>query len=144
MAAYPAAQRATPARPTLGDWGRFAAWAAAGAALALGSISWLGPGPIFGLAALVALIVLAATGRLRHPAFGLLAGCGAVALVIAWLNRKGPGTVYWHTATASGGDTYPDPRPWLVAGVALVAAGSLGFLLARGAHNHPPKAERQQ
>ena len=144
MATYPAAQRATPARPTLGDWGRFAAWAAAGAALALGSMSWLGPGPILVPAAVVGIVLLAARHRLHRPAYGLLSGAGLVSLYVAYVQRKGPGTVFWHTATASGGDTYLDPRPWLVAGVVLVAAGSLGFLLARGARNHPPKAERQQ
>ncbi len=97
---------------------------------------------MFGLAAVVALIVLAAARRLHRPAFGLLGGAGVVALVIAWLNRKGPGTVYWHTATASGADQYPDPRPWLVAGVVLVGAGLLGFVLARGARDQSPKVER--
>ena len=143
MATHPGTHRAAAARTTAGDWWRFVTWAAAGVIVALGSVSWLGPGPIFGLAALVALIVLAATRRLHRPAYGLLGGAGIVALVIAWLNRQGPGTVYWHTATASGADQYPDPRPWLVAGVLLVAAGLLGFFLAPGTYERSPEVERR-
>jgi hypothetical protein len=36
--------------------------------------------------------------------------------------------VYWHTATASGSEQYLDPRPWLAAGILLVAAGIAAFV----------------
>jgi hypothetical protein len=53
---------------------------------------------------------------------------GLLSLYVAFVQRKGPGTVYWHTATASGSDQYLDPRPWLVAGLLLVAMGIFAFL----------------
>jgi hypothetical protein len=46
---------------------------------------------------------------------------GAALLFVAYLQRRGPGTVCWHTATASGCDDYMNPWPWLIAGAALVA-----------------------
>jgi hypothetical protein len=41
-------------------------------------------------------------------------------LYVAYVQRRGPGTVCWHTATASGCDQYLNPWPWLVAGAAFV------------------------
>ena len=103
----------------------FLAWAAVGVGVALG-VSALG---IFAvpLALLVAILLI-----VRHhadcSAFGILVGMGLLSLYVAYVQRKGPGTVYWHTATASGADQYLDPRPWLVAGLLLVAAGIFAFL----------------
>ena len=121
MTAYaPASPRTSPSQF---PW--FLAWAVVGVGAALG-ISALG---VFAvpLALLVAilLIVLRHAGR---SAFGLLVGMGLLALFVAYVQRKGPGTVYWHTATASGADQYLDPRPWLVAGLLLVAVGILAFV----------------
>ena len=119
-----ASARASPRRPRSQlPW--FLAWAAVGVGVALG-ISALGLLAV-PLALLVAilLIVLRHAGR---SAFGLLVGMGLLALFVAYVQRKGPGTVYWHTATASGADQYLDPRPWLVAGLMLVAVGILAFV----------------
>lgn len=118
---------ASPRRPRSQlPW--FLAWAAVGAGVALG-ISALG---IFAvpLALLVAILLI-----LRHhadrSALGILVGMGLLSLYVAYVQRKGPGTVYWHTATASGADQYLDPRPWLVAGILLVAVGIVAFLWRR-------------
>jgi hypothetical protein len=138
VATQPAVHRVASSHT--GDWGWFTAWAAAGAALALGGISF---GPILVAAAACGIAILAVRNRFQRTAFGLLSGPGIVALVVAWLNRQGPGTVYRHTGTASGADTYPDPRPWLVAGIVLVAVGLIGFVLARGTRNHSPKVEHR-
>jgi hypothetical protein len=51
-----------------------------------------------------------------------------LSLYVAYVQRKGPGTVSWHTATAGGTDTYMDPRPWLVAGLLLIVIGVAAFL----------------
>ena len=104
-----------------GGWGWFFVWALLGSAAAVASISL---GPLLGLPTIVAGVLL---WRLRPDArgatFGLLTGAGALSLYVAWLQRDGPGTTCWHTATASGCDQHLNPLPWLVAGAALVAAG---------------------
>jgi hypothetical protein len=91
-----------------------------GAAAAFGLV-------IFGAPALLAIILavlLPLTRRaLRRSGFGVLTGVGAMSLYVAYVQRRGPGTVCWHTATASGCDQYANPWPWLVAGVALVVLG---------------------
>jgi hypothetical protein len=66
----------------------------------------------------------------RRSAFGLLSGAGALFLYAAWVQRDGPGTTCWRTATASGCDQHLDPLPWLAAGAALVVAGFVAH--ARG------------
>ena len=98
-------------------WLAFLAWMAVGFGIVFGFFLF----SVFVLAAAVLVGVLAALQPgLRRGALGLLAGAGAIFLWVAWVQRRGPGTVYWHTATASGSDQYLDPRPWLAAGVVLV------------------------
>lgn len=108
----------------------FVAWAAIGCGLGLAAVSF---GPLLFIPVLVVAVVLAARQgglhRLTRSSCGVFSGLGVVSLFVAYVQRKGPGTVYWHTATASGSDTYLDPRPWLAAGVALVVAGILAFVL---------------
>jgi hypothetical protein len=101
------------------------AWAAVGVGVALG-ISALG---LFAVPlALLVAILLIVRHHADRSAFGIFVGMGLLALYVAYVQRKGPGTVYWHTATASGADQYLDPRPWLVAGILLVAVGVAAFL----------------
>ena len=96
----------------------FWAWAAVGAVGALGMVS-LGPlalGP-----ALIATGALSASQTARRFMFGLLAGAGLVSLFIAYVQRAGPGTTCWHTASAAGCDQHLNPVPWLLIGLVLVA-----------------------
>jgi hypothetical protein len=96
--------------------------ALAGSALALGFVSfalWVFLIPI-GLS-LVSVVIAARAAH--NSAFGLLSGAGISLLVVAYIQRDGPGTTCWHTATASGCDQHLDPRPWLIAGVLFLAAG---------------------
>lgn len=103
----------------------FLAWAAVGVGVALG-VSALG---LFAMPlALLVAILLIVRHHADRSAFGIPVGMGLLSLYVAYVQRKGPGTVYWHTATASGSDQYLDPRPWLVAGMLLVAVGILAFL----------------
>ncbi len=112
-------------RPQL-PW--FFAWVAVGVGLALG-ISALG---IFAVPlALLVTILLIVRHHADRSALGVPVGVGLLALYVAYVQRKGPGTVYWHTATASGAEQYLDPRPWLVAGLLLVAVGFVAFLWAQ-------------
>ena len=98
----------------------FLAWVGVGIGFALG-VSALGFIAVpLALAVTVLLVVFRHADR---SALGILVGIGLLSLYVAYVQRKGPGTVYWHTSTASGADQYLDPRPWLFAGVLLVVVG---------------------
>ncbi len=100
-------------------WGGFSLWVLVGAAVGLAALSF----PALGLLILVLVSVFAAAKPgLGRSALGALAGAGAVCVYVAYVQRRGPGTVCWHTATASGCDQYLNPWPWLVVGLALVLA----------------------
>ena len=103
----------------------FLTWVGVGVGFALG-VSALGL--IAVPLALVVTVLLVVFGHADRSALGILVGMGLLSLYVAYVQRKGPGTVSWHTTTASGADQYLDPRPWLVAGIALVAAGVAAFL----------------
>src|SRR5438876_11011749 len=104
----------------LGFW----LWALVGVGLGFATSFVLG---IFTVPAsvLVALILLTRP-RLRTSAFGTFVGFGAVFLLIAYLQRRGPGVTCWHSANASGCDEWLDPRPYLLIGLASIATGLLG------------------
>jgi hypothetical protein len=108
--------------------GWFWAWAIIGCGAVLATISL---GPLF-LAPIVLLgAAMASSARIRRSSFGLLTGAGGLFLVVAWIQRRGPGTVCWHTSRAAGCDSYLDPRPWLAVGILLVLAGIVGHALRR-------------
>jgi hypothetical protein len=109
-------------------WVSFTAWTALGCLAALGSLSVQ-----VLIAPLAAVIVLALIARhsVSRAAFGLFTGMGALCLLVAYLNRRGPGLVTWHSATSAGADEYLDPRPWLAAGLAFAAIGLAAFLWRR-------------
>src|SRR5438874_3160062 len=110
----------TSRRALLAGCGWFWAWALLGAAAALGAVSL---GPILAAPLFVIAAPMASRSSIRRSAFGLLSGAGALLLYVAWVQRAGPGTTCWHTATASGCDQHLNPLPWLVAGAVLVVAG---------------------
>lgn len=115
----------------------FAAWTLVGAAGVLGVLAILTIG-IFVLAGTALLAGLLAW-RLRSPQAGpgLLAGAGVLPLVVAYLNRGGPGTVC--TTSAEGGSCIQEmsPWPWAATGLFLIAAGvAIGFVAATG--GRPP------
>ena len=93
-------------------------WAVVGATAALGLIS-LGPLALV-VPAIIAAAAMAPIPSVRRSALGLLAGAGFLPLFVAYVQREGPGTTCWHTATASGCDQHLNPLPWLVVGLALV------------------------
>jgi hypothetical protein len=98
----------------------FWVWALVGFGFAIGLVS-LGPLTL-APAALVALALLMGE-RSRRSVFGLATGAGALALLVAWLQRRGPGTVCWSQGNASGCDSYLNPWPWLAIGLVLVVTG---------------------
>ena len=103
----------------------FLAWVAVGIGFALG-VSVLG---VFAVPlALVATVLLIVFHHADRSALGVLAGVGLLSLYVAYVQRRGPGTVTWHTSTASGSEQYLDPRPWLVVGIVLVLVGVATFV----------------
>ena len=100
--------------------GWFWAWVLVGCAAAFGLL-------VAGMLALapVALVVwlMASRRTIRRSAFGLVTGAGIPLIYVAWVQRAGPGTTCWHTATASGCDQHLNPLPWLVVGIVLIAGG---------------------
>jgi Mn2+/Fe2+ NRAMP family transporter len=112
-------------------WAWFVAWLVVGGALAFSIVDGLAYGLLVLPFAVVAVMVLVARRHFDRSAWGLLCGAGALLLYVAYVQRKGPGTVSWHTATESGSSTYMDPCPWLVAGVLLIVAGVAAFLWRR-------------
>jgi hypothetical protein len=98
----------------------FWAWAGVGA-LAVSSLSLgvLTAPPALLLGALVANL----GDRAQRSAFGLLTGAGLPLLWVAYVQRQGPGTTCWHTASSAGCDQHLNPLPWLIVGVTLVLTG---------------------
>jgi hypothetical protein len=95
-------------------------WALLGCAAALGFVS-LGVLVLAPVAIVGAL--MASRPTIRRSTFGLLSGAGILLLYVAWLQRAGPGTTCWRTATASGCDQHLNPLPWLLVGIALFIGG---------------------
>jgi hypothetical protein len=80
-------------------------------------------GPIALVPAFIAGGVMSRSRTGSRSALGLLVGAGLLALFVAYVQRDGPGTTCWHTASASGCDQHLNPIPWLVAGIVLVIGG---------------------
>jgi hypothetical protein len=126
---------APPRARAAGRWagyGSFVAWTAIGAGVC---VAWLSPLTI-ALAVLVAVVVAAAVlvgrpGGVDAGVTGLLSGPGMVLLVIAFLNRDGPGEVCKTSATGHHCTSAWSPWPWVVVGVLLVVGGVV--LVAAGA-----------
>jgi hypothetical protein len=99
--------------------GWFWTWAIVGLGFGLG-ISTVGTFTV--PLALIAVFFLTRRGPVRG-AFGALTGAGAVFLYIAYVQRQGPGTTCYTTATGGGCDEHLNPLPWLVIGLVLFVAG---------------------
>lgn len=97
----------------------FWAWAAVGAVAMLS----LDLGPLAALPALALGKLVATSGESRRSVAGVLTGAGLPLLWIAYVQRQGPGTTCWRTASAEGCDQHRGPLPWLIVGVIFVLAG---------------------
>jgi hypothetical protein len=107
---------------------RFWVWSAVGA---LASLS-LDLGPLTALPGLLLGALVATMGDKQHrSAFGFLTGAGLPLLWAAYVQRQGPGTTCWHTASSAGCDQHLNPLPWLIVGISLVLTG----LIAQSCHN---------
>jgi len=102
------------------SWLWFVVWLSVGALVAIGLVSL---GPLALLPALLITLAVASSSAARRSAWGLASGIGVVSLLVAYVQREGPGTTCWRTATGGGCAEHLDPRPWLIAGVALLLLG---------------------
>jgi hypothetical protein len=84
-------------------------------------------GPLLLAPVAVVGTMMASRPAARRSAFGLLTGSGALLLYVAWVQRDGPGTTCWQTATASGCDQHLNPLPWLLVGVAMFLGGIVAY-----------------
>jgi hypothetical protein len=116
-------------RPLLDPW--FWVWSLIGAGLAFGMLSFAGL--FVGIGCIVLLVLLARDPRTRPGWLGLLVGAGALCLLIAYINREGPGTSC-HTFD-NGSECavgLPDPRKWLAAGLVLIGSGLVAHSIRNG------------
>jgi hypothetical protein len=117
----------------LGECGWFWVWAVVGACTA---VSFLTSVAVFFLpVAAIGVYAGLRWGRAvaSTAALGAVTGAGLPFLLVAYMQRNGPGTVCWGNGTAGGSDEYLDPRPWLAIGIVLVLGGIGAFIRARRA-----------
>ena len=115
----------------LGECGWFWVWTVVGGCTAITFVSFVG---VFFLpVAFLGMYAGLRWGRsvVSTASLGAVTGAGVPFLVVAYMQRKGPGTVCWRDGTAGGCGDYLDPRPWLAIGVVLVLAGVAAFVRAR-------------
>lgn len=111
-------------------WRDFARVGVAAAALALGFLSLLVP--LLPLGLLISVLVAGTLlRRLPSPLCLLGGGAGAAVplLLVAWLNRGGPGQRCSTDGTTQSCTDLMNPWPWLGIGLVLLA-GSLGAFAA--------------
>jgi hypothetical protein len=112
-------------------WLWFLAWAAVGAGAVTALLTVLTIGPYVTVLVLAAAVLLGRVPRSHGGLPGLIAGAGVLPLVVAWLNRSGPGDV----CSSPGNCTEEwSPWPWLAAGVVRIAAGT-AIWARRGANS---------
>ena len=87
---------------------------------ACGALGLISLGPIALGPALLGGVAMSRSRTGSQSAFGLFAGAGLLSLFVAYVQRDGPGTTCWRTATATGCDQHLNPVPWLIAGIVLV------------------------
>src|SRR5690349_18324900 len=126
-------QVASVRRAHLGECGWFWVWAVVGGCTTISSVSFAGV--LFLPVAFAGMYAGLRWGRavVSTAALGAVTGAGVPFLLVAYMQRRGPGTVCWRNGTASGCGDYLDPRPWLAIGIVLVLAGVGAFVRARRA-----------
>jgi hypothetical protein len=105
-------------------WPWFGGWALTGALFAFAVVSALSIGLFVLPFALVAFWMLGRRGAAGAEMLGAVSGAGAPCLLVA--------------AVAAGSEA-PDGRPWLAAGLLLVATGIAAYAMVRR-RSEPPSA----
>jgi hypothetical protein len=119
-------------------WLFFVAWLAVGASFALALLAALSFGVFVAPFSIAATIFLATRRPPAATLLGLLSGLGVPLLYVALRNRSGPGTVCTATATGEACVEQSNPWVWLAAGVLLITAGLVAFLLVNRSRDRQP------
>ena len=107
------------------SWGWFGAWLLVGAVYAIGLVGILTIGIFVLPVAIIGTVLLARQPASLRGAPGLVAGLGLSPLYVAFLNRG-----YGGPACQTNQCTQAlDPWPWLAAGLVLVVAGVVVFVV---------------
>jgi hypothetical protein len=109
----------------------FLGWYVVGAAGALSVLTLLTIGPFVLLLTLFVIGLMLWRIDFGWAMAGMISGAGLPVLVVAWLNRGGPGEVCTHTATSVSCTDEWSPWPFLVVAVALMIAGIVVFAVRR-------------
>ena len=112
-------------------WPQFLAWALCGASsvvVLLGAFT-VGPFAVLPIGAFAGLAVWLGGGNIS--AVGNAAGIGVWGLVLAWLNRHGPGDVCSHTIAETTCSQEWSPWPFLAAAILLVGVAVAMFVSLR-------------
>ena len=118
-------------------WAGFALWALVGGGLVIGIFTLT---ILFVVPVVIGLAALAIRPALMRSGFGFVAGMGLVSIYVAFVQRRGPGTVCWQKATESGCEEFLNPWPWLAVGVVLVCVGVVGHIRMMRAREALPAA----
>src|SRR6266540_951880 len=131
----------SPAAPRTG-WRLFAAWAAAGGALAFTFLTAFTVGLLILPAAAGLLLWVAHSAPRPTEATGFVAGVGTTLMLVAFLNRDYTpcpehGVLSLPAGSPPGASVScggVDPMPWLILGGALTAFALLGYTAVRALH----------
>jgi hypothetical protein len=80
--------------------GWFVAWLIVGVALAFSVVATFSFGVFVAPFAIAGVVVLVLRHHFDRSAWGVLCGVGLLSLYVAWVQRRGPGTVSWHGVLA--------------------------------------------
>ena len=128
-------------QPRKASWWRFCAWVNATAVLTTGLVGAFGVLVLLLPLGAVGVTLLVKAGPVWPEPLGIGGGWGALALVVAYLNRNYQSC----PAAPSSGRTYPgyrapvcsggtEPVFWLVLGVSLTLLSVVAFVVLRSGH----------
>jgi hypothetical protein len=116
-------------------WRWFLAWVLVGGLLLFSLLAAASIGVFVLPFALLALWLVTRTARMGIEVLGSVAGAGLVCLGVAFAHRDYEPCPEGAVTLAPGERSFScggsDPLPWLVAGLALAAAGALAYAVAR-------------
>jgi hypothetical protein len=105
------------------QWRWFWAWAGVGLLVPMTLLGAFTIGLYMVPLAVIGTLLLVRRPAARRGFVGLVAGFGAPFLVVALLNRDGPGTICTSTATSQSCLQEWSPWPWVAVGLLFLAAG---------------------